>query len=74
MIYMIARFTLLLVLSMGALFTFGCSDKSENIKIDLNNRQPIATKAATESTEAVLRITIAGVISPTETLTSLSKW
>jgi len=73
MIHMIARFTLLLALSMGALFTFGCSQKAEYIKIDLNNRQPLTTNSATETSESVLRIAIAGVVSPTETLTSYSK-
>ena len=68
MIHIIARFTLLLVLSMGVLLTFGCSNKPEYAKIDLSNRQPVTTNAATESSATVLRIAIAGVISPTETL------
>jgi len=67
------RFTLMLFLSIIIFFTFGCSQKPESIKIDLSNRQPIRTSEATASAGAVLRVAIAGVVSPTETLTSYSQ-
>jgi len=73
MIYMIARFTLLLILSMVMLFTSSCSEKSEHIRIDLDNRSSVTENEVTESSESVLRVAIAGVISPTETLTSYSQ-
>ncbi len=73
MLHLIARCTLLLLLSMIVLFTFGCSQKPDNIKIDLDNRQIIKKNAAGESSELAFRVAIAGVVSPTETLKSYSQ-
>lgn len=69
----IGRFTLLLFLLIIVFVIFSCSQKPESLKIDLSNRQPITTNEATASSEAVLRVAIAGVVSPTETLTSYSQ-
>jgi len=73
MIRIIVRFTLILALITGALAAFGCGSKSEEIEIDLSNRQPVTVNAVVESSDAVFRIAIAGVVSPTETLTSYSE-
>jgi phosphonate transport system substrate-binding protein len=67
----IGRFTLHLFLLI-MLFAFGCSQKSEYTEIDLSNRQPI-TDTASRTSEAVFRVAIAGVVSPTETLESYSE-
>jgi len=58
---------------MVMLFTSSCSEKSEHIRIDLDNRSSVTENEVTESSESVLRVAIAGVISPTETLTSYSQ-
>jgi len=58
---------------MGALFTFSCSGENNNIKIDFNNLQPQTQNEVTEPSQTVLRVAIAGVVSPTETLTYYNK-
>ncbi len=63
---------LLLVVALLALFSLSCQPRSEYEKIDLSNLEPVKT-APPESSEVVLRIAFAAVLSPAETLKSYSQ-
>ncbi len=70
MLQRITRFNLVLFsMVIIILFSFACAQKPESTKIDLSNRQ-LLTNATTESPESILRVAIAAVVSPTETLKS----
>ncbi len=48
----------------------GCGQKPEHRKIDLTNREPMELAATERLSQVRLRIAVAGVLSPTETLRS----
>ncbi len=63
---------LLLLVGLLAIFSLSCQSGSEHEKIDLSNLEPVKA-APLESSEVVLRIAFAGVLSPAETLKSYSQ-
>lgn len=62
-----ARHVVLLLLVVGLIPLGGCGQRTEFTEIDLSNREPLKPSAG-DTAEVPLRIAIAGVISPTETL------
>lgn len=66
--FAIALSLILIILSLPA-----CRSNAERQRIDFSNREPIATSPLIESSEVMLRVAFAGVVSPTETLKSYSE-
>ncbi len=62
----------LLVAVLFSIFNLSCQSEPEYEKINLSNLEPVKT-APLESSEVVLRVAFAGVLSPTETLISYSQ-
>lgn len=62
----------LLVFVLLSIFILGCQPEPEYEKIDFSKLEPAKT-APLESSEVVLRVAFAGVISPTETIKSYSQ-
>ncbi len=62
----------LLVFVLLSIFILGCQPEPEYEKIDFSKLEPVKT-APLKSSEVVLRVAFAGVISPTETIKSYSQ-
>ncbi len=63
---------LLLVVILFSIFNLSCQAEPEYEKIDLSNLEPVK-RVPLESSEVMLRVAFAGVLSPTETLKSYSQ-
>jgi len=63
---------LLLVVVLFSIFNLSCQSEPEYEKIDLSNLAPV-NAAPPKSSDAVLRVAFAGVISPTETMNNYSQ-
>jgi len=61
-----------LLVVLFSIFTLSCQSEPEYEKIDLSNLEPVKA-ASLDSSEVVLRVAFAGVLSPTETLKSYSQ-
>lgn len=64
----IIKFAFMLSLIGILLFPLGCTEKPDYTKIDLANLEPLSSPSSPESSQAVLRVAGAGVLSPTEAL------
>ena len=64
------KFCSLFFLIVSILFSLGCSPEPEYKKIDLSARDAVPSATLTESSPVVLRIAVASVLSPVETLKS----
>ncbi len=63
---------LLLIVVLSSVFNLSCQSKPEDKKIDFSNLEPVKA-APLESSDVVLRVAFAGVLSPAETLKNYSQ-